>query len=277
MATAVLPPPPEEVVSRRRSGPLQDFLREAGDLMVFSGQTFKAMPGSMRYFSEVLRQSSLVTRRASLLLLAMNMFLGISVANFGFFFLRSLGGGDYVGIFTGLLSQRQTSVTMFGYVIAATVCCGFAAELGAAKIQQEIDAYESTGVDHRQLIVATRVLAVILFVPLATVISIIGENLGNFLLVVVILHGNSAQEFLHTAFSVQSAIGELYSLITILLVAVPCAIVACFYGLRTVGGPAAVGSSVARSLMVNLVLVHVITAFCGVLFYASNIAIPISS
>jgi phospholipid/cholesterol/gamma-HCH transport system permease protein len=258
-------------------GPLRAFGREAGELLIFSWQILRALPGTTRYFAEVMRQAAAIVRGTSVLLLVMNVFLGISVANFGYFFLRSLGAGDYVGVVTGLLAQRQTSVTMFGYVIAAKVCCGFAAELGAAKIQQEIDAYESTGVDPRQLIVGTRLLAVILFVPLATVISLIGQNLGAFLAVVTILQGNSAQTFTTVTFSVQSVIGEFYSLLTILSIAVPCTLVACFYGLRTGGGPASVGSSVARSLMVNLILVHVISAFCGVLFYANNIRIPIAS
>lgn len=256
-------------------GPARAIFRETGELLVFTGQTLRAIPGTMRYFAEILNQAAFIIRRTSFLLLIMNAFLGFSVANFGFFFLRSIGGGDAVGIFTGLLTQRQVSMTMFGYVIAASVCCGFAAELGSAKIQQEIDAYASTGVDPRQLVVATRVLAVMLFVPLATVISLLGQLVGNFSDIVVILQGQSAQNFLTTNFSVQSVSGHLYALITFAFVAFPCAVVGCFYGLRTSGGPAGVGSSVSRSLIVNLVLVHVITAFFGVFFYGRNLQIPI--
>lgn len=258
-----------------QDGPLRGFLREAGELMVFGGQTVKALPGTLRYFSETLRQASLIVRRTSLLLLAMQVFLGFSVASFGFFFLRSIGAGDAVGVFTGLLTQRQTSMTMFGYVISASVCCGFAAELGSAKIQQEIDAYSSTGVDPRQLIVGTRVLAVMLFVPLATVLSLLGQFIGNYLDIVVLLQGNASQNFINTTFSVQSIPGQIYAMISIAAVAFPCAIVGCFYGFRASGGPAEVGSAVARSLMVNLVLVHVITAFGGVFFYGRNLNLPI--
>jgi phospholipid/cholesterol/gamma-HCH transport system permease protein len=258
-------------------GPLRALLREAGELMIFSWQTLRALPGTARYFSEILRQAALIIRRTSFLLLIMNVFLGFSVANFGFFFLRSIGGGDAVGVFTGLLTQRQVSMTMFGYVIAASVCCGFAAELGAAKIQQEVDAYASTGVDPQQLLVGTRVLAVLLLVPAACVVSLIGQTLGNYLDVVVILQGNSSANFLTTHFSVQSTIGHFYSLITFFFVALPCVLVGCFYGMRASGGPSGVGASVARSLVVNLVLVHVITAFFGVFFYGRNLQLPIGA
>jgi phospholipid/cholesterol/gamma-HCH transport system permease protein len=150
-----------------------------------------------------------------------------------------------------------------------------AAELGSAKIQQEIDAYESTGVDPMQLIIGTRILAALMFVPLATVISLFGQNLGNFLDIVVVLQGNSARQFLDVTFSVQSVVGQFYAMITFVFMTLPCVLVACFYGMRASGGPADVGTAVARSLMINLVLVHVISAFFGVFFYGRNLNIPV--
>lgn len=265
--TEVAPPPPRAA----RTG----FLDEIGELVVFSGRALAACVQTPRYFSEVLRLSARIVRRTSFLLLAMNVFLGFSVATFGFFFLRTIGAGDFVGVFTGLLTQRQVPMTMYGYVLSASICCAMTAELGAAKIQQEIDAYESTGVDPMQLIVGTRILAAMLFVPLATVISLLGQNLGNYLDIVVVLQGNGSRQFLDVTFSVQSMIGQVYTLITFAFMTLPCVLVACFYGMRASGGPADVGKAVAKSLMINLVLVHVIAAFFGVFFYGRNLNIPI--
>lgn len=279
MESAALPAPDqptEELVPRRRrrAGVLHDFLTEAGELVVFSVQVLLALPGTFRYFSEILRQAALVVRRASVLLVVMNAFLGFSLATFGFFLLRTISGTDLVGVVTGYFTMRQTSVTMFGYVIAGSVCCAIAAELGSAKIQQEIEAYESTAVDPLQLVVGSRVLAVLLFVPLATVLSMLGHLLGSWLDVVVLLDGNTTPQYLSMFFTVFFLEGFLNAAIMVAAIALPCVIVACFYGLRTSGGPAAVGSSVARALMVNLVLVHVISASFGVLFYGQDLRIP---
>lgn len=274
-ATTATPAPAPAPAARPKVGAARGFLEEMGELVVFSLRAMRAMVGTPRYFSEVLRLNALMIRRTSFLLLAMNVFLGFSVATFGFFFLRTIGAGDFVGVFTGLLTQRQVSMTMYGYVLSASICCAMAAELGAAKIQQEIDAYESTGVDPMQLIVGTRIMAALLFVPLATVISLIGQNLGNFTDIVVVLQGNSARQFLDVTFSVQSVAGQFYALITFAFMTLPCVLVACFYGLRASGGPADVGKAVAKSLMINLVLVHVISAFFGVFFYGRNLNIPV--
>ncbi|MDX8153724.1 ABC transporter permease [Patulibacter brassicae] len=262
-----------ELVPPRKSH--SGFFHEVGELTVFSARAMVAAALTPRYFSEVLGLTARIIKRTSFLLLAMNVFLGFSVASFGFFFLRTIGAGDFVGVFTGLLTQRQVPMTMYGYVLSASICCAMTAEIGAAKIQQEIDAYESTGVDPMQLIVGVRVLAAMLFVPLATVISLIGQNLGNYLDIVVVLQGNGSRQFLDVTFSVQSMLGQFYTLITFFFMTLPCVLVATFYGMRASGGPADVGRAVAKSLMINLVLVHVISAFFGVFFYGRNLNIPI--
>lgn len=274
-APAPAPEPVELPNERARAGAFRGFLEEMGELCVFSFHAVVALFGTPRYFAEILRLNARIIRRTSFVLLAMNVFLGFSVATFGFFFLRTIGAGDFVGVFTGLLTQRQVSMTMYGYVLSASVCCSMCAEIGAAKIQQEIDALDSTGVDPMQFIVGTRLLAAMMFVPLATVISLIGQNLGNFLDIVVVLQGNGARQFLDVTFSVQSVLGQIYALITFAFMTLPCVLVACFYGMRANGGPADVGKAVAKSLMINLVLVHVISAFFGVFFYGRNLNIPV--
>lgn len=267
------PPPAAPVAppSAAKTGPFT----EIGEMLIFSAQALRALPGSLRYFSEIMRLNALITRRTMVLLFVMCGFLGASASNFGFFLLRSLGASDFVGIIPGVLSARQLCPQMFGYVFAGSVCCAIAAELGSAKIQQEIDAYESEGVDPMQLLVATRILAVLLFVPAAAMISIAGFLFGSFVIIVVVLHGNSTHQFLDSVFSILSMSQVIYCAITIALVTIQCVLVACFYGMRTGGGPDAVGNSVARSLGVNLVLLHVVICLAALVFYGGGLGLPI--
>jgi phospholipid/cholesterol/gamma-HCH transport system permease protein len=54
-------------------------------------------------------------------------------------------------------------------------------------------------------------------------------------------------------------------------IAMSTTIISCFYGMRTRGGPAAVGDSVARAVVINLVLGIVIAAVFAAGFYGSNL------
>ena len=227
--------------------------------------------------AEVLRQTAKMVTGTVVLLAVMSAFNGASIVNFAYFFLRSIGASDFVGLVTGLGGPRVVATTMFGYVFCAKIGCGIAAELGALKINQEIDAYGSTGVDPMQYVVGTRLAAVILFIPIATVIVLLGIMVGAYLDAVVLLQGVSSASFFQVNWSVQSISDQLFALVTIGAIAVTAALVSAFYGLRTTGGPANVGSAVARSLIVNLVLLHIIAAAFTVAFYSGNLRLPIAS
>jgi phospholipid/cholesterol/gamma-HCH transport system permease protein len=251
------------------------FLLEAGELVRFGGQALRAIPFSLQYFSEVARHASLMLRGSLPLMAVMTAFIGTSVINFGFFFLRSIGAGDAVGLASGYGGPRQLATTMFGYVFTAKICCGIAAELGAMKIQQEIDAMDAVAVDHRRYLVGTRLLAALLFTPVAVALTILSYTAGCYATAVVLLQGVDPHVFLDTHWSVQSLADWTFVLVLCLLMATITAIVGCFYGLRASGGPAGVGSAVARSLYVNLVVVHLLSVCGAVLVYGADLRLPV--
>jgi phospholipid/cholesterol/gamma-HCH transport system permease protein len=70
---------------------------------------------------------------------------------------------------------------------------------------------------------------------------------------------------------IQTTGDQAFALVTIAVIALSTTIVACFYGLRTRGGPAAVGDAVARSVVINLVLNITIASTFAAGFYGSNL------
>jgi phospholipid/cholesterol/gamma-HCH transport system permease protein len=262
-------------IARPERGRVGSFFAEAGELVTFSLRVLGNLPGTLRYFSEVLRQASIIIRGTTVLMLYLNICLGISVVTFAFFLLRTLGASEFVGLFSGYITPRQVAPTMFGYVIAAKVCTGMSAELGAMRIQQEVDALETTGVEPLQYLVGTRVLGFLIFVPIACAVALIGQWIGDYIDGVVVLHGVPAATLTRLQWSVQGIGDQLYALVSMLMIALPCAIVACFYGLRAKGGPASVGSVAARAVMINLIIVHVVSGLLGVAYYGSNLRLPI--
>ena len=273
MATTATPAP--IAPPRRTLGPVRSVLEEAGDLTAFSASSLRALTRTPRYAAEVLRQAGILIRGTTLLMFVMNAFFGFSIMNFAFFFLRSIGASDFVGAATAFADPRVGATLMFGYVFTAKVCCGMVAELGAMTINEEIDAFESTGVDPLRYVVGTRILAVLIFLPVGSAVALLAQTAGNYLDGVIILNGISGQGFLQLHWATQGLSDQVNVFITQGVIALMTALTACFYGLRTAGGPAGVGSSVARSLVVNLVLVHMVAAFFTVLFYGTDLKMPL--
>ena len=73
----------------------------------------------------------------------------------------------------------------------------------------------------------------------------------------------------------QTVNDQLICMFQIGCMAIVMAIIACFYGLRASGGPAGVGTAVARGVVVNLVVLHLIGAFLTVFFYGADVKLPI--
>jgi phospholipid/cholesterol/gamma-HCH transport system permease protein len=276
MASPATPAPVVPVAPPRRPhGSVHTILSEAGDLTAFTGRSLWALGGTPRYAAEILRQAAILISGTTVLMFVMNAFFGFSIMTFAFFFLHSIGASDFAGAATAFADPRVGATLMFGYVFTAKVCCGMVAELGAMKINEEIDAYESTGVDPLRYVVGTRILAVLVFLPIGSAVALLAETAGNYLVGVIILHGISGQGFLQLHWGTQGLSDQVNVFITQGAIALMTVLVACFYGLRTSGGPSAVGASVSRSLVVNLVLVHLIAAFFTVWFYGTNLQMPI--
>jgi phospholipid/cholesterol/gamma-HCH transport system permease protein len=222
-----------------------------------------------------MREAATLVRGTTLFLFALAAFLGSSVASFGYFFLRSIGGSDALGIVTGFTDPRLAAPIIFGYAFTSKVCCGIVAEIGSMRVQQETEALEATGVDPRHYIVGAKVLATALFLPLGIAVALIGTTFGSWAVSTQILQGISSGAFLELHWNVQTIGDQLKTAVNLTVMGIATTLVACFYGLRVSGGPTAVGDAAARSLLVNLLVVHLVAAFFQVLFYGTDPGIPI--
>jgi phospholipid/cholesterol/gamma-HCH transport system permease protein len=250
------------------------WVAEVGELVAFGSRALRALPGSARYLAEALRHASGMVVRTSPLLLVMYVFMGIVTMNTGYFLLFPLGAADYLGAIGGF-GIHVSAVIMFSYVFTAKVCGGFVAEIGAMRINQEIDAYESTGVDPLRFVVGTRVIATLLYIPIAAVVGLVGYVAGCYLDGVLILQATDFATYSRFHWSSQGLRELGFVFTTVTLTGVATAITACFYGMRTTGGPAAVGAAVAQAVKVNLVLANLVAAFTVITWYGADAGVPI--
>jgi len=254
---------------------LRRGLHEAGDLTQFAGQTFRHTPGSARYFSEILRQAAILIRSSTLMIGAMAFFIGFSATNFGYYFLRAAGAADFTGIVPGIGGIRLGIPIIFGYAFAAKVGCGLTSEIGAMRINEELDALESEGVNPLRFIVGTRLVAALIFVPIACAVCMITFLVGAWFNAIPVLSALPEEAFFRTNWAMQSVPTIMFGLVLMVIVGVVIVIVSAYYGYTASGGPAGVGRAVARTLLVNLVLIHIITGVAVLGVYGTDLSLPI--
>ncbi|MCW3063330.1 MAG: hypothetical protein JWN32_502 [Solirubrobacterales bacterium] len=273
VTTEPLAPTADDGAPRHR--PIRDALNVTGEIAAFMGASLWALPKSSRFASEALRQAAILIRTSTMTLLVMTGFIGFAVATFAFFFLSTAGGVDYMGFLTGTVGPRAAIPVMFGYVFSAKVGCGIVAEIGAAKINEEVDALEAEGVDPLAYVVGTRIVGALLFVPIAVAAALISYSAAVYIDGVVVLQGLPAGTLMNAHWAAQNIQDQLVAVLDLGTQAMAIVMVSCFFGYRASGGPAGVGRAVASSLVVNLVMIHVIVTFWVSLFYSQDPRLPI--
>jgi phospholipid/cholesterol/gamma-HCH transport system permease protein len=249
-------------------------VREAGEIASFAGRALAATPGAWRYLSEVLRQCGTLVVGSTLVLLAMQAVIGGECGLFFVYLTRPLGATAAVGQLQVPCSLRELFPYMFGYIFAAKVGSGLVAEIGSMRISNEIDALDSVGIDPMKYVIGTRLMAVILFVPLVYIASMVTGLIGGYLVTTVQLGDLSGAQYLEGYFSSQGLQDNLYSIVKADTIGIGIALVALYYGYRARGGPVGVGNAVARAMIVNLVLIHVLGAFWSAAFWGVNGGYP---
>jgi phospholipid/cholesterol/gamma-HCH transport system permease protein len=229
----------------------------------------------LRFFGEALRQAGILIVSSTLVIWGLVFIIGLECGIEGGYFLRAQGSPAYSGVFTAWCDLRELVPYVFGYMMAAKVGTGIVAELGSMRISDEIDALEVMGISGITFLCATRLLAALLVLPFVYVCSIGGAFFASYIAVVQQIGDVSSGGYFLIFWQFQNPPDLLYSLIKGMAMAVVIVIVGCYYGYNASGGPVGVGTATAKSMVLNLVAVHLIGMLGTQLFWGANPRAPI--
>lgn len=256
----------------RTSGPsaVVRAVDDLGDLGLFGVRAVVGAGRSLPYLAESLRQARILLRGTTGLIAFLSLLLGAEAALFGSYFLRAIGAEGYVGVITALADSQVIVPLIFGYAFAAKVGCGTVAEIGAMRVSEEIDSMQTMGVDPMRYVVGTRVLATLIYLPIAFPICVANANLGSYLMAVVDLRSASAGTFASTHWPLQIPTNYLASFAIFAAIGMTIMLVAAWFGDRVRGGPVEVGNATSKAMIVNLVMIHVLVGTGTAFFYGTS-------
>jgi len=229
----------------------------------------------LRFLGEGLRQSGVLITGSTVVIWGLVFVIGLQCGLEGAYFTRSIGSPAYAGVFAAWCDLRELVPYAFGYMMAAKVGTGIVAELGSMRISDEIDALEVMGFDSVLFLCATRLLAAWLVLPFMYVASIGAGFFASYLTVVEQIGDVSSGGYLLIFWMFQNPPDLLYSLAKAMTMATLIVLVGCYYGYNASGGPVGVGTATAKSMVVNLILVHLVGMLGTQLFWGANPRAPI--
>lgn len=274
----VPPRPRDTVVSLGSvSSSIKAALHTGGEIIRFSGQTIKSLPDVRSHWSEVIRQCAVLILSSGLIIWGMQFVMGTMCGTEAIYTLKQVGAPLYSGIFNAWCAVRELVPYMWGYILAAKVGCGLVAEIGSMRIAEEVDAMEVMGIKSRSYLVGTRVVATWIAMPFLYAVSLGMMSLGEILVTVYHVGGVSPGGHMYIFWLYQNPLDFLYSMMKALAMGTAIVFVSCYYGYTARGGPVEVGKNTAKSMMLNMVLVHLIGALGTQLFWGLSPNAPIAN
>lgn len=255
----------------------REWLSATGEIGRFMGNVIGEVWGGrvLRFFGESLRQAGILIVSSTLVIWALMFILGLICGTEGAYFLEANGAPAYAGVFAAWCDLREIIPYAFGYMMAAKVGTGIVAELGAMRISDEIDALEVMGIDSMTFLCATRLLAAWIVLPFIYLAGMGGAFLASYIAVVQQVGFVSSGGYLQVFWEFQNPPDFLYSLVKAMVMATAIVLVGCYYGYNASGGPVGVGTATAKSMVLNLVLVHLIGMLGTQVFWGGNPNAPI--
>ncbi|MFD1623604.1 MlaE family ABC transporter permease [Azospirillum griseum] len=244
--------------------------REARDLINFLGLvtlTFArlwANPSRLRLTS-VLHHIEQIGFNALPILGLLSFLIGVVLAFQGADQLRRFGAELYVVNLLGVSVLREIGILMTAIIVAGRSGSAFTAQIGTMKVNQEVDAIGTMGLDPIELLVVPRAIAMMVSLPLLAFYADIMGLFGGAVMSYATLNITFGQFITQ----LQTAVGlntVMAGLIKAPVFALVIAMVGCYEGLKVSGSAESVGTLTTKSVVEGIFLVIVIDALFSVLF-----------
>src|SRR3954464_59104 len=255
----------------------RDWIASFGEIVRFGGRVLVLVWSGkvFRFFGETLRQAGILILSSTIVICGLVFIIGLQCGIEGAYFTRSQGTPAYAGVFAAWCDLRELVPYAFGYMMAAKVGTGMVAELGSMRITDEIDALEVMGIDSMRFLCATKLLASWMVLPFVYIISVGAGFFASYLAVVLQIGDVSSGGYSLIFWVFQNPPDLLFSLIKGMTMATVIVLVGLYYGYNASGGPVGVGTATAKSMVLNIVLVHLIGMLGTQVFWGANPRAPI--
>ncbi|OBI73491.1 ABC transporter permease [Mycobacterium sp. E740] len=235
--------------------------RRLGEQTAFYGQALAATPDAVRrYPTMVLRQiagmgigtGALAVIGGTVVIVGfLTLSTGALIAVQGYNTLSNVGIEALTGFLGAFLNVRFIAPATAGVALAATIGAGATAQIGAMRINEEIDALEVMGIRVITYLASTRIVAsVVAVVPIYTVavlMSFLATRFGT-----TVIYGQSSGVYDHYFSTFLHPTDLLWSFVEALAMAAAVMAVHTYYGYTVTGGPAGVGEAVGRAVRMSI-------------------------
>jgi phospholipid/cholesterol/gamma-HCH transport system permease protein len=258
----------------RPVGALGQALDELLDFVTFVGRITGALgyalahPGTIRW-----KDTLLVAEKSGInalpIVSLISFIVGLVMAFQAAIPMKMFGAELFVANLIGIAMVRELGPLMTAIILAGRSGSAFAAEIGTMKINEEIDALTTMGLNPVRFLMVSRVIAAVTVTPMLTLFANLVGILGGS--VVLLSMGYPAVSYYRQVLASVDWVDLTGGLAKCLVFGLLIAATGCIRGFQTRTGPSAVGTSATRAVVSGIILIAVFDGIFSVLYYCLGI------
>jgi phospholipid/cholesterol/gamma-HCH transport system permease protein len=251
------------------------FFRSVREVLGFFGDMLLAVLGLLREprtgnWKEIPHLMERTGADAVPIVLLINFLVGLVMAFQGSVQLKQFGANLYVADLVGLSVVRELGPLMTAIIVCGRSGAAFAAELGSMKVAEEIDALRTMGFGPIRYLVLPRTVALMLVVPMLTLVAdLVGVSGG--LVVGVLSLDLTVSAYVGETQKVLAVWDVFSGVLKSVVYALAIALISCQQGFAASGGAEGVGRRTTSSVVSILCCLILIDAGFTALFYVFDL------
>jgi len=236
------------------------FFTEAGRIVIFFFDSAQLIFVKPYRFEEFIKHMEFIGNKSIMIIVLTGGFTGMAMSYQIYLGFNLVNATNLVGPTVALGITRELGPVLTGLIVSARAGGAMAARLGTMRVSEQIDALEVMGIDPKQFLIAPRLLAAIISMPLLCGVFDFVAMSGSYLLCVKVLNLDEAifwdkiQLWLNPR-----DINE--GLVKAAVFGLVFAAICTYRGFNTTGGAKGVGDATNSGVVNSMVLIIVINFF----------------
>ena len=237
-------------VTRLGAGTLEQF-RGWGHAAFFFFDLLRAVPAALRRFGLVVAQIHAIGNRSLVIILASGLAVGFVLALQMYYALVAYGAAESLGLIVNLALVRELGPVVAGLLFAGRAGTSLTAEIGLMKAGEQLAAMELMAIDPKARVLAPRLIAGVVSMPLLAVLFSAIGILGAWVVAVQLIGVDSGNfwSIMQTRVDVWRDVGN--GIVKSVAFGVICTVVALYQGYETDATPEGVAYATTRTVVIS--------------------------
>ncbi|HEY8269916.1 MAG TPA: ABC transporter permease [Pseudobdellovibrionaceae bacterium] len=243
-------------------GKIGGFVEEVGKIVLFMTSSIRLLFAKPYRYTEMIRHMEFVGNQSIGIICLTGLFTGLALSLQIYLGFKMFNAVNMVGPVVALGITRELGPVLTGLIVAARAGGAMAARLGTMRVNEQIDALDVMGVNNKQYLIAPRIAAAVICMPLLTAVFDFVSMLGSYLLCVKLVQIDEAVFWQKIRDMIQVRhINE--GLFKAAIFGLIFAVICTYRGFYTTGGAKGVGEATNQGVVQSMVMIIILDYFAG--------------